>query len=81
MEPLLNAELFTHVGEESHESGAFDGGRDRVLARSGTTALATANDPALSIDHLLEQFHVLVIDIHGTRTMAIDEDRVFFAGA
>jgi len=52
-----------------------------MLAGSRATTFSPANDPALTIDHLLQQLDVLVIDVHRPWTMAIDEDGVLLPGA
>ena len=78
---LTYTNLLTDVGEQGHESGSFNRSGDGVLAGSGATTLTAANDATLAIDHFAKQFDVLVIDIHRTWAMAIDEDRIFFAGA
>ncbi len=45
------------------------------------TAFATADDFALAIDELAQQFQILVVDVHRTRTFAVNKDGVFFLGA
>jgi hypothetical protein len=35
----------------------------------------------LAIDHLFQQFNVLVVHVHRTRALAINEDRVFLTGS
>jgi hypothetical protein len=34
----------------------------------------------LAIHHFLEQFDVFVVDVHRSRPLTIDENRIFFAG-
>lgn len=73
--------LFTHIGEERHEACSFDGRRDRMLAGCRASAFPTSDDSSLSVDHLFQKFDVLVIDIHRTRSLTVDENRVFLTGA
>ena len=73
--------LLADVGHQSHESGSLDRGGHRMLAGSSATTFSPANDPALAIDHLLQQLDVLVINVHRAWTMAIDEDWVLLPGA
>ena len=73
--------LFTNVWQQGHEACSLDRSGDSMLTGRGTTALSTADDSALAIDHFLEQFHVLVIDKHGTWTLTIHENRIFFSGS
>ena len=48
-----------------------------MLAGRMATGLATADDASVSIGQLAQQVEILVVDVHGTRSDAIDEDRVF----
>ena len=68
--------LVAHVGQQGHEAGALDGERHGVLAGGGATALATANDLALPIGQFGQQVEILVVDVHRTRTFAIDKNRI-----
>ena len=52
-----------------------------MLAGSSTTAFAAANDSALTVDHLLQKVKVLVIDVHRTRALPIDEDWIFLTSS
>ena len=52
-----------------------------MLADRSTPAFPTPDDATLTIDQLLEQFDILVVDIHRTGSMPIDEDRVTFPGS
>ena len=45
-----------------------------MLADGGAAALAAANDLALPVGELLEEFQVLVVDKHRTGTLPVDED-------
>ena len=73
--------LFTNVWQQCHEACSLDRSGDSMLTCRGTTALSTADDSALAINHFLEQFHVLVIDKHGTWTLTIHKNRIFFSGS
>lgn len=73
-------DLFADVWQQGHETGSLDRCGHSVLAGCGATAFATTDDPALAIDHLLQQLDVLVIDVHRPWAVPIDEDRVFLAG-
>lgn len=48
-----------------------------MLARCGAASLATTNDLGLTVHHLPKQVEVFVIDVHGPRPNAINEDWVF----
>ena len=52
-----------------------------MLAGRGAATLAATYNPTLPVDHFLQQFDVFVIDVHGSRSVTIDENRVFFLGA
>jgi len=69
--------LFARIGQKGHKAGALDRPRYRVLAGGRASALPATDDLALSIRELFQQFHVFVIDIDWTGTLAVDEDRVF----
>ncbi len=70
------AGLFAHVGQQSHETSPLDCQSHRMLADGGATALAPSDDLPLAIRQLLQQVQVLVIDIHRTRSLPVDENRV-----
>lgn len=69
------------VWQQRHEAGSLHGLRDRMLARSLATGLATTYNAAVPIGELAEQIQVFVIHEHGTRSNAIDAYRVFLGGA
>ncbi len=69
--------LFADEWHQSHETCSFNRSRNSVLADSRATAFTTANDLSVAVDQLGQQFNVLVIDVHRTRAMAIDKNRVF----
>jgi hypothetical protein len=73
--------LLADVWQQRHKPGSLDSRGDRVLAGGGTTALSTANNSALAIDHFLQQIQVFVIDIHRPWALPIDENRIFLTGA
>lgn len=50
-----------------------------MLAGGSTATLATANDSALPVDHLFQQFDVFIVDVHGSWSLTIDENRVLLA--
>ena len=50
----LLARLLADVRQQSHETGALDGGGHGVLAGSCATAFSSTNDPPLAVDHLLQ---------------------------
>ena len=64
-------ESVADVTHERHKTSALDGGCDGMLRRRGATRLATADDFALTAREFLEQFDVLVIDVHRTHTLAV----------
>ena len=69
-------ESVADVRHERHETSALDGGCDGMLRRRGATRLATADDFALTAREFLEQFDVLVIDVHRTHTLAVRAQRI-----
>jgi hypothetical protein len=71
--------LFAYVRHQRHEPCSLDRSANRMLAGSGTASLTTTHDPTLSVNHFLQQFDVLVVHVHRTWTMAIDENGVFFS--
>ncbi len=73
--------LLSNERQQCHEPSSLDGCGNCMLAGSGTTAFPTTHDPSLTIDHFLQEFDVLVIDVHGPRTLTIDENRIFLACA
>ncbi len=68
--------LFADVREQRHEAGSLDGERHSVLAHSGATGLATVDDLAVTVDELLQELEILVIDEHRTWTFTINEDGI-----
>ena len=76
-----SAELLARVRQQGHEAGSLDGFRHGVLADGRATALAAADDLALPIGELLEQFHVLVVDVHRPWPLALDKNRILLLRA
>jgi hypothetical protein len=70
--------LFAHVRHQRHKTCSLDRGTDRMLAGSSTAGLSPTHDPTLSVNHFLQQFDVLVVHVHRSWPMAIDENGVFF---
>lgn len=70
--------LLANVWEQRHKTCTLDGRGDRMLTGCCATTLASTDDSALAIHHLFQQFHVLVINVHRTWSLTIDENRVFF---
>ena len=58
-------ESVADVRHERHETSALNGGCDGMLRRRGATHFA------LTAREFLEQFDVLVIDVHRTHTLAV----------
>lgn len=48
-----------------------------MLTHCGATGLTTNDNSAVTVDELLQQVNVLVVDIHWARTFAIDKNRIF----
>ena len=71
-------ESVAYVRHQSHKTSALDGGGDSVLADGGATGLAAADDFALTASEFFEQFDVFIVDEHGTRTFAVDGQRIAF---
>ena len=69
------------VRQKRHEASPFNGQRNRVLAGGGAAAFAAAYDLALPVGQLAEQVEVFVVHVHGTWTLTVDKDRVFFLAA
>ena len=67
-----------NVRHQRHETSAFDGRGDSVLADRGATGLAAADDLALAAGELLEKLDVFVIDIHRAWTFAVNHQRIAF---
>lgn len=70
--------LLAYVGHQSHESSSLDRLAHRVLAGCRATGFAAGNDTPVSIDQLGQQLHILVVNVHWTRTLAIYEQRILF---
>ena len=66
--------------QQRHEACALDRVRYCVLADGCTACLAAADDATVAINQLLQQFDVLIIDVHRTRTLAVNEQRIFADG-
>ena len=73
--------LVAHVGHEGHETSPLDRFGHCVLADSTASTLAATNDATVAVHQFAEQIHVLVIDVHGPRSLAIDQDRILLFGA
>ena len=71
-------ESVAYVRHQSHKTSALDGGGDSVLADGGATGLAAADDFALTASEFFEQFDVFIVDEHGTRTLAVNGQRIAF---
>ena len=54
---------------------------DSVLTDRRTTGLASSHNLAMTIDQFLEQLQILIVDIHRSRSFAIDENRVLLLGS
>ena len=66
------------VGHQRHETRAFDGGGDSVLADGRATGLAAANDFALATGQFFEKLDVFVIDKERMRPLPFNFQRVLF---
>jgi len=47
-----------------------------VLAYSSTTILPAANNSAMTVDKLCQEFDILVVNVHRARTLAFDKKRI-----
>ena len=72
--------LLANVRQECHVPCSLDRLGDRMLTDGRAPCLATTNDFAMAIDQFLQQFNVLVVDIHWPRPRAIHVNRIFFRG-
>ncbi len=70
--------LVADIGQQRHEARPLHGPRYGMLADGRATGLTAYHNPTVSIDQFLKEFDILVIDVHGTRAFAIDENRIFF---
>jgi hypothetical protein len=52
-----------------------------MLADGRAAALPPADDLALTVDELLEQLEILVVDVHRTRTLSLDKEGVLLLAA
>ncbi len=68
--------LLTHKWHQSHKASPFDGSGDGMLADRSATVLAAADDSAVPIDQFGQEVHILVIHVHRTRSLAVDEERI-----
>lgn len=69
-----------HVRQQRHESSSFDRIRNGVLRNGRATGFPAADDAAVAVDQFLQQFNVLVINVHRTGTFAIDEQGILTNG-
>ena len=76
-----STELLAGVWQQGHEAGSLDGLRHGVLADGRASALAAADDLALPVGELFQQFHVLVIDVHRAGPLAVDKNRILLLRA
>src|SRR5262245_7730565 len=76
----MKSRLLAHVRQQRHVPRPLDRQGDGVLADRGAAALAAADDLAVAVDELLEQFDVLVIDEHRPGPDAIHPNRVLLLG-
>ena len=74
-------DLLADVGDEGHESGAFDGFGHCVLTDGGTAAFTPADDFSLPIGQFLKQFHVFIVHIHWPWTLTFDKNGIFLFAA
>ena len=70
--------LLANVWQKRHETSAFDGCSDRVLANRRAAGLSTTDDTAVTIYELFQGFNIFVIDEHWTWTLAIYKQRILF---
>ena len=70
--------LLAHVRQHGHEPGTLDGRGHGVLTDGLATALPPADDFALPVGQLLQEFQVLVVDIHWAGPFSVDKNGVFF---
>ena len=76
--PYEIPDLVRNVGQQCHESGAFDGYRNGMLTNGGATALSAVQDFSLPTRQFFEQFDIFVIDEHRTGTLSTYHKRVLF---
>jgi len=72
--------LFAHVWQQRHKASPLDRQGNSVLAYRHAAALSPADNLAMAIDQLFQQFDVLIINEHRTRTLAVDPNRVLLLG-
>ncbi len=65
--------LLAGVRQQGHEAGSLDRLGHGVLADGRASALAAADDFALPVGELFQQFHVLVIDVHRPRPFSVEQ--------
>lgn len=70
--------LVRNVGQQCHESGAFDGYCYGMLANGGAPALSAIQDFSLPTRQFFEQFDIFVIDEHRTGTLTAHHQWVLF---
>jgi len=73
---VANRTLIANVRKQRHEPSSLDRISHGVLADRGTTCLTSTNDFPVTVNQLLEQFHVFEIDVHWAWTLAIDIQRI-----
>ena len=70
--------LVRNVGQQCHESGAFDGYCYGMLANGGAPALSAIQDFSLPTRQFFEQFDIFVIDEHRSGTLSTYHEWVLF---
>ncbi len=74
--PDRQSQLFADVRQQGHESRPLDRLGHGVLAGCRATGFAASDNPAVTVDQLAQEFAVLVIDVHRSRPLAVNEQRV-----
>jgi hypothetical protein len=68
------------IGQQRHKTSSLYSIRNSVLADCCATCFASGNQAAMTIHKFLKQFDILVINIHGPRSFAVDVQRILTNG-
>ena len=79
--PEQSKALIAYEWQQGHEACSLDRVGHCVLTDRGAACLTTANNFSVTVDQLLQQFNVFVIDVHWARTLTINVQRVLRDGA
>jgi hypothetical protein len=76
----VDSRLVTCVGQQRHKARPFHRIGQRMLTDRRASRFAPSDEPTMSVDQFFEQLDIFIVDIHRSRTLAINVKRILADG-